>query len=86
MEPYSMYPFESRICLQCRRSGVDPWVGKIPRRKEWLPTAVFWPGDFHGLYSPSGRKESDTTEFTQYRRNSLVLYMFVVPFFFLIVQ
>ena len=23
---------------------------------------VFWPGEFHGLYSPWVRKESDTTE------------------------
>ena len=23
---------------------------------------VFWPGEFHGLYSPWGRKESNTTE------------------------
>jgi len=23
---------------------------------------VFWPGEFHGLYSPWGCKESDTTE------------------------
>ena len=30
----------------------DPWVGKIPWRKERLPTPVFWPGEFHGLYSP----------------------------------
>ena len=22
----------------------------------------FWPGEFHGLYNPRGRKESDTTE------------------------
>ena len=36
-------------------------VGKIPWR-EWLPTPVFWPGEFHGLYSPWGRKKSDTTE------------------------
>ena len=27
-----------------------------------LRTPVFWPGEFHGLYSPWGRKESDTTE------------------------
>ena len=26
------------------------------------PTSVFWPGEFHGLYSPWGHKESDTTE------------------------
>ena len=36
------------------RSGFDPWVGKIPWRRERLPTAVFWPGEFHGLYSPGG--------------------------------
>ena len=24
---------------------VDPWVGKIPWRRERLPTPVFWPGD-----------------------------------------
>ena len=40
----------------------DPWVGKIPWRMERLPTPVFWPGDFHGLYSPGGHKKSDMTE------------------------
>ena len=30
-------------------TGFDPWVGKIPWRKEQLPTPVFWPGEFHGL-------------------------------------
>ena len=38
------------------------WVGKIPWRKERLPPPVFWPGEIHGLYSPWGCKESDTTE------------------------
>jgi len=28
----------------------DPWVGKIPWRRDRLPTPVFWPGVFHGLY------------------------------------
>ena len=27
-----------------------------------IPTPVFWPGEFHGLYSPWGHKESDMTE------------------------
>ena len=40
----------------------DPWVGKIPWRRERLPPPVFWPEEFHGLYSPWARKESDTTE------------------------
>ena len=38
------------------------WVGKIPWRRERLPTPVFWLGKFHGLYSPWGSKKSDTTE------------------------
>ena len=40
----------------------DPWVGKIPWRRERLPTRVFWPGKFHGLYSQWGPKESNMTE------------------------
>ena len=34
----------------------DPW------RRERLCTPVFWPGEFHRLYSPWGRKEAVTTE------------------------
>ena len=33
----------------------DPW------RRERLPTPVCWPGGFHGLYRPCGRKESAAT-------------------------
>ena len=43
-------------------TGFNPWVGKISWRREQLPTPVFWPGGFHGLYSPGGCKELDTTE------------------------
>ena len=38
-------------------------------RRERLPTSVFWPGEFQGLYSPWGCKELDTTE-------QLSLYVF----------
>ena len=51
-----------RIRLQCGRPGFGPWVGKIPWRRERLPTSVFWPGEFHRLYSLWGHKESDTAE------------------------
>jgi len=51
-----------RICLQCGRSGFDPWVGKIPWRRERLPTPVFWPGEFRGLHSSWGHKELDAAE------------------------
>ena len=56
------------ICLQCRRPEFDPWVRKIPWRREWQPTPVFLPREFHGQrslagYSPWGHhKESDMTE------------------------
>ena len=36
----------------------ETWAGKIPWRREQLPTPVFWPGEFHGMYSSAwGRKE-----------------------------
>ena len=60
-------PWWFRICLQCRRPELNPWVWKIPWRREWQPTLVFLPGKSHGQrslagYSPWGRKKSDTTE------------------------
>ena len=33
-----------------------------PLEKGKATTPVFWPGEFHGLYGPWGRKESDMTE------------------------
>ena len=50
-------------CLQCGTPGFNPWVGKNPWRREWLPTPVFLPEEFHGQrslvgYSPWGQKES----------------------------
>ena len=42
------------------------WVRSLgwedPLERERLPTPVFWPGEFHGVYSPWDPKESDTTE------------------------
>ena len=44
----------------------ETWVQSLgwedPLEKGKAPTPVFWPGEFHGLYSPWGHKESDTTE------------------------
>ena len=45
----------------------DPWVRKIPWRREWLPVSVVLPGESNGQrslagYSLWGDKESDTTE------------------------
>ena len=54
-------------CTRHKRCGLDPWVGKMPWRRKWQPTAVFLPGNSHGQrnltsFSPWGHKESDTTE------------------------
>ena len=51
-----------RIRLQCWRPGLDPWFGKIPWRRQQLPTPVFWPGEFHGLHSPWTCEESGMTK------------------------
>ena len=52
-----------------KRSGSDPWVGRIPWRRAWQPTPVFLPGESNGQrslegYSPWGLKGLDTTEET----------------------
>ena len=51
-----------RIHMQCGRHGFSLWG------REWLPTAVFLPGEFHGqrslagYSSPQGHKELDMTK------------------------
>ena len=65
---------------QCRRPGFNPRVGKIPWKGEWLPTLVFLPGEFHGLYSPQGNKKSDTTEWISHFSFSLTIPFLTSPF------
>uniref|UniRef100_A0A4W2GYC9 Adhesion G protein-coupled receptor E2 n=1 Tax=Bos indicus x Bos taurus TaxID=30522 RepID=A0A4W2GYC9_BOBOX len=66
------------ICyIYCRASPVAQLVKNLPEMWEtWVrslgweetlekgkaTTPVFWPGEFHGLNSPGGHKESDVTE------------------------
>ena len=44
----------------------DTWVQPLgwedPLEREWLSTPVFWPREFHELYSLWGPKELVTTE------------------------
>ena len=58
-----------RICLQCRRPGFNPWVGKILWRRKWQPTPVLLPGKFHGWrsligYRSWGCKETRLSDLT----------------------
>ena len=46
--------------------GSIPGSGRFPWRREWQPTAVFLPGEFHGQrslmdHNPWGRKDQDKT-------------------------
>ena len=50
-----------------RETWFDPWVQKIPWRREWQSTPVFLPGKPHGQRSLTGYslwdgKESETIE------------------------
>ena len=59
------YILETSLVVQWYR--FDPWVGKIPWRREWQPTPVFLMENPHGQrslvgYSPQGLKELDTAE------------------------
>ena len=50
-----------RTCLPSRRHELNPWVGKIRWRREWLPTPVLLPEKSHVQrslvgYSPWSRK------------------------------
>ena len=53
-----------------KRHGFDPWVSKIPWRREWQPTPVFLPREYHGQrslvgYSPWDHKESAMIKVTE---------------------
>ena len=59
--------YEGRATGSADKSGFDPWVRKIPLRREWQPTPVSWAGEFHGQgslvgYSPWDCKELDTND------------------------
>ena len=50
-----------------QESSFDPWIRKIPWRRAWQPTPVFFPGESNGQrslagYSPWECQESDRTE------------------------
>jgi len=44
----------SLVTQMVRRPGFYPWVRKIPWRRKWQPTPVFFPGKSHGQRSLMG--------------------------------
>ena len=43
-----------------QRSRFDTWVGKIPWRREWLPSPVLLPGEFHGQRRLAGYRDGNS--------------------------
>ena len=52
---------------QDKRSGFEPWVGKIPWRRAWQPTLAFLPGEAHGQRSlvSTGRQSTGSVGHAQ---------------------
>ena len=44
---FGVTTFNGKESAHNTRLGFDPWVRKIPWRREWLPTPVFLPGEPH---------------------------------------
>ena len=61
---YSSASLVAQLVKNCACNAEDlslvPGLGRF--LGERLGTPVFWPGEFHGLHSPWGHKESDMTE------------------------
>ena len=54
-------------CTAGSNCRFDPWIGKIPWRRNWQPTLISLPGKSHGQripvgYGPWGLKELHMTE------------------------
>ena len=64
------------MCLQCRRPLFNSCVRKIPWRRKWQPTPVFFCGKSHGQrslvgYSPWGHKKLFMTELLSMKYSEL---------------
>ena len=53
--------------------GSVPGLGRSPGEGKGLYSPVFWLGEFHGLYSPWGGKESDTSEWLSLQKSHMII-------------
>ena len=61
--------------MQRGRPGFDPWIEKIPWRRQWQPTPVLLPGEFHEQRSLAGYSPWDRIELDMNERLTLSLYV-----------
>ena len=55
-------------------------LGRSPREGNGYPIQ-FWPGEFHGLYSLWGRKESDMTEQLSFSVGDVIIALLTLLWF-----
>ena len=73
-------PSGKEPACQCRRNerhGFNPWVRKIPWRRAWQPTPVFFRGESHRQrtlagYSPQSHKQTILKQFSTHAWNTKI--------------
>ena len=68
-------------CRRHKRHAFDPWVRRIPWRREWQPNPVFLPGESYGQrslagYSPWGCKQSEAIQHTRKKQELKIVQSF----------
>ena len=70
---------------RCRRHGFNFWVGKTPRRRKWLLTPTYLPGQSHGrrsLVGYSPRVAKSQTWLSAYEYENIVWFQLICPWRF----
>ena len=60
-----------------QETQVHLWVGKIPWRRQWLPTPVFLPGEFYGQKSLASYSSWSCKELGMTERLTLSLHLII---------
>ena len=60
-----------KICLECRRHRLDPWVGEIPWSRKWQAIPVFLLGKILWQRSLVGYDSKDCKELYMTKRHFL---------------
>ena len=53
------------------------WDDPLEKGKATHSSILAWPGEFYGLYSPWGRKESDTTDNFCFQSRFGIIYIYI---------
>ena len=61
-------------CRRHKRCGFNPWVTKVPWRRAWQPTPVFFLGEPHGQKSLKATVHRVTKSQTQVKQPSMHAY------------